>query len=76
MTWNPERDGSATDKRFRKNLPDNAVMAEMNYSDNPWFPEVLEQVRQNDLRRMDYATYAWVWEGAYLENSDKQVAGR
>ncbi|HBR6620584.1 TPA: phage terminase large subunit [Klebsiella pneumoniae] len=73
VTWNPERDGSATDKRFRKNLPDNAVMAEMNYSDNPWFPEVLEQVRQNDLRRMDYATYAWVWEGAYLENSDKQV---
>jgi len=30
-------------------------------------------VRQNDQRRLDPATYAWVWEGAYLENSDKQV---
>ena len=45
----------------------------MNYTDNPWFPDVLEGERQNDQRRLDPATYAWVWEGAYLENSDKQV---
>ncbi|HHR6206312.1 TPA: PBSX family phage terminase large subunit [Providencia alcalifaciens] len=73
VTWNPERDGSATDKRFRKNPPDNAVVVEMNYDDNPWFPSVLEDERLNDLARLDSATYAWIWEGAYLENSDKQV---
>ncbi|HHR6456586.1 TPA: PBSX family phage terminase large subunit [Providencia alcalifaciens] len=73
VTWNPERDGSATDKRFRKNPPDNAVVVEMNYDDNPWFPSVLEDERLNDLARLDTATYAWIWEGAYLENSDKQV---
>lgn len=73
VTWNPERDGSATDKRFRKNPPENAVVVEMNYDDNPWFPLVLEDERLNDQARLDSATYAWIWEGAYLENSDKQV---
>lgn len=73
VTWNPEKDGSATDKRFRKEQPDNAIVVEMNYDDNPWFPSVLEEERLNDQARLDAATYAWIWEGAYLENSDKQV---
>lgn len=68
VTWNPEKDG-----RFRKEPPDNAIIVEMNYDDNPWFPSVLEEERLNDQARLDAATYAWIWEGAYLENSDKQV---
>ncbi|WP_275233807.1 DUF6246 family protein [Pantoea ananatis] len=34
VTWNPERDGSATDKRFRKSPGDDCITVEMNYSDN------------------------------------------
>jgi phage terminase large subunit len=49
------------------------MIVEMNYGDNPWFPAVLEDERQEDLANLDYADYAWIWEGAYLENSDKQV---
>ncbi|MDK1334235.1 PBSX family phage terminase large subunit [Cronobacter turicensis] len=73
VTWNPERDGSATDRRYRKEPGDDCITVEMNYMDNPWFPPVLEGVRKKDQKRLDPATYAWVWEGAYLENSDKQV---
>lgn len=73
VTWNPETEGSPTDVRFRQKPPENAIVVEMNYNDNPFFPDVLEQERLNDLARLDYASYAWVWEGAYLENSDKQV---
>ena len=73
VTWNPEKDGSATDKRFRKTPPKNSMIIEMNYGNNPWFPDVLEEERQDDLASLDYADYAWIWEGAYLENSDKQV---
>lgn len=73
VTWNPETEGSPTDVRFRQSPPDNAIIVEMNYNDNPFFPDVLEQERLNDLARLDYASYAWIWEGAYLENSDKQV---
>ena len=73
VTWNPEVEGSPTDLRFRQNPPENSAIVELNYNDNPFFPDVLEQERLNDLARLDYATYAWIWEGAYLENSDKQV---
>lgn len=73
ITWNPEIEGSPTDERFRKNLPENAVIAEMNYGDNPWFPDVLEQERLNDLARLSPEDYAWVWEGAYRTHSDAQV---
>ena len=73
VSYNPELDGSPTDKRFRKDPPTECRIEEVNYWDNPWFPDVLEQERQSDQRRLDPQTYAWVWEGAYLENSDKQV---
>ncbi|MGV8004313.1 PBSX family phage terminase large subunit [Photorhabdus temperata subsp. temperata] len=73
VTWNPEKDGSATDKRLRKNPPKSSIIVEMNYSDNPWFPSVLEEERQEDLESISYSDYAWIWEGAYLENSEKQV---
>ena len=72
-TWNPEKDGSPTDNRFRKNPPDNSLIAEMGFQDNPWFPETLETQRIEDQRRLDPATYAHVWDGCYLENSDAQV---
>lgn len=72
-TWNPEKDGSPTDQRFRKDAPANAKIVEMNYTDNPWFPKVLEDERQDDRKRLDDQTYAWIWEGAYRENSDAQI---
>lgn len=73
VTWNPEVRGSATDKRLRINPPDRAKIAELNYQDNPWFPRVLEENRQSDRERLDDNAYAWIWDGAYLENSEKQV---
>lgn len=73
VIWNPCLDGSPVDQRFIKHPPDNALIVELNYTDNPWFPNVLEAERQHDRERMDPATYAHVWEGAYLENSDAQV---
>lgn len=71
--WNPRMDDSPVDQRFIKNPPDDALIAEVNYNHNPWFPDVLESQRRHDRERMDTATYAHVWEGAYLENSDAQV---
>lgn len=72
-TWNPELDGSPTDQRFRKHLSDHTKIVELNYSDNPWFPDVLDQERRDDYDRLDPQTYAWIWDGAYRENSDAQV---
>jgi phage terminase large subunit len=73
VTWNPEMDGSATDKRFRKHQPPRSKIVEINFDDNPWFPQELEDERQADRERLDDATYAWVWEGAYRQNSAAQI---
>jgi len=73
VVWNPKREGSPVDQRLRRQVPASAAIAEMNYSDNPWFPSVLDAARQRDREIMDPATYAHVWEGDYLKNSDAQV---
>lgn len=73
--WNPRTDGSPVDKRLRKDPPPDALIAEVNWHDNPFFPDGLESLRQREQRRLDPATYAHVWDGAYLENSDAQVFG-
>lgn len=65
VTWNPERKNSATHKRFREDPPEGAKIVQMNYTDNPWFPDVLELERQNDFhRRPDQ--YAHIWEGDFV----------
>lgn len=64
VTWNPELEGSATDKRFRGDTSVDVKIVEVNYGDNPWFPDVLERERQKDLaKRPD--SYDHVWGGAY-----------
>lgn len=71
--WNPRLEGSPVDQRFRKSRPDNAIIAEMNWHDNPFFPTGLDVLRRREQQRLDPNTYAHVWEGAYLVNSDAQV---
>lgn len=66
VTWNPERRGSATDKRFVIDPPKNSIIVEINYSDNQFFPDVLEQERLDDKDRLEEDVYRHVWEGAYL----------
>jgi len=65
VTWNPESKRSATHQRFREASPDPLTkIAEMNWRDNPWFPDILERKRRADLRdRPDQ--YDHVWEGGF-----------
>jgi len=71
--WNPRLQGSPVDKRFRESPPVNAITAEINHSDNPFFPAGLDTLRRREQERLDPATYHHVWEGGYLVNSDAQV---
>jgi phage terminase large subunit len=48
-----------------ESLPTGAVVVRANWSDNPWFPAVLEQERQDCLRN-DPDQYAHIWEGDYV----------
>lgn len=71
--WNPRAERSPVDNRFRRNPPQSALIAEINWQDNPFFPSGLHELRKREQERLDPATYAHVWEGAYLTNSDAQV---
>lgn len=72
ITWNPERRKSATNKRFHPqcasndNEPDPRVkIVEMNWRDNPWFPDILNRVRLKDqAERPDQ--YQHIWEGDFI----------
>lgn len=73
--WNPRTDGSPVDLRFRKTPPPRSAIVELNWQDNPFFPAGMEELRRRERERLDPNTYAHVWEGAYLTNSDRQVFG-
>ena len=64
VTWNPRWKNSATNKRFRLAPPDASKIVELNWRDNPFFPDVLDRERHEDMeKRPD--TYAHVWDGDY-----------
>lgn len=71
--WNPKLEGSPVDERFIRHVPDRSIVVQMNYTDNPFFTPELNEERLNDQARLDPQTYAHVWEGDYLRNSDSQV---
>lgn len=68
VTWNPEREESATNKRFHSRIakPDSRTkIVEMNWRDNPWFPDILERKRQKTKRDKPHE-YEHIWEGEFV----------
>lgn len=63
VSFNPELDTDETWKRFVANPPTESVVVSVNWRDNPWFPSVLEQERQDAKERMPKADYENIWEG-------------
>lgn len=64
VTWNPRNKHAAVESRFRQSTDPMVKVVELNWKDNPKFPEKLERQRQRDLKsRPDQ--YAHIWEGDY-----------
>ncbi len=73
FSWNPNLESDPVDVLLRgENPPPGAVVVEVNYSDNPWFPDVLKQEMEYDRKR-DPDKYAHVWLGGYQRNSEARV---
>ena len=72
VSYNPESPESATHRRFIDNPPTDCVRTTINWRDNPWFPDVLNQERLDD-QRLRPETYEHVWEGAFLTLTEAQV---
>lgn len=65
FSWNPRREKDPVDMMLRgKDTPTGAVTIRANWSDNPWFPNVLEQERL-DCLKSNPDQYDHIWEGGY-----------
>jgi len=58
--------------KFSINPPPNAKVAWLNYSDNPWFPEVL-RVDMEHMKATDYPNYQHIWEGKPKSAADGAI---
>ena len=63
ITFNPELDTDETYDRFITNQPEGAIIVDMNYQDNPWFPDVLEKERLHAKATLPKSEYENIWEG-------------
>lgn len=71
FSWNPTRKTDEVDVLFRGEAGalNNSIVVKANYDNNPWFPAVLEDERQDDKeKRPD--SYDHVWEGGYITAAD------
>ena len=71
FTFNPFKD---TDPVYveMQNADENTLVIKANYTDNPYFPEVLRIEMERD-KKNDYDRYLWIWEGQCLGLSDAQI---
>jgi phage terminase large subunit len=72
VSFNPASEDDPTYKRFVVNPPDGAVVVQINWRDNKWFPEELRK-EKDYLARVDWDAYLHVWEGYCRNLSDAQV---
>jgi len=72
VTFNPELDTDDTWQRFVISPPAGALVAKVNWSDNPWFPEVLAAEREH-LKTRDPDGYLTVWEGHCRQTLDGAI---
>lgn len=64
VTWNPKRKAAAVEARFRASNDPLYKIVELNWRDNPKFPEKLKRDRERDLiERPEQCAH--IWEGGY-----------
>jgi phage terminase large subunit len=74
IIYNPKIRKSWVAETFQNNPPPpRAQIVEMNWGDNPFFSEVLNEQRLDQQSRLDPALYAHIWEGKFYESSQAQV---
>lgn len=85
-TWNPDLPTDPVDNLFRGHAtasdgrsmaedfapPPQSVVREINYPDNPWFPEVLA-TEMAYVRARDVDKFNHIWLGKYRANSEARV---
>lgn len=72
ITWNPVDPADPTNVKFIENPPPGARIAEVNWTENPWFPERLRKEKEYAYAT-DPDAASHVWGGKYKLRSKAQV---
>lgn len=73
FSWNPAKPTDPVDVLLRgENPPQDSVVIEVNWNDNPFLPAELLADLEDDRRR-DPDKFLHVWQGAYSLNSEARV---
>ncbi len=72
VTFNPDQESDPTFQMFVAHPRPDATIEKINWQDNQFFPQVLNQEKEYD-KQTDYDKYLHVWEGHCREISDAQV---
>jgi phage terminase large subunit len=72
--WNPEFETDPVDQMFRgpDGSPPGSIVRKVNWTENPFFPEVLLQELEWDRKR-DPEKYQHIWLGGYQKHSEARV---
>lgn len=72
INFNPDSADDPVYTNFVASNRNDVACEKINYTDNPYFPEVLRREMEWD-KLHDYDKYLWIWEGNTRTVSDKQV---
>jgi len=72
FTYNPTNDYDPVHKDYTLADRDDCLKININYSDNPFFPEVLKKELEYD-KKTDHDKYLHKWEGKCILHSEAQV---
>lgn len=72
VSFNPRDEVDPTWQRFIVNPPPNCIAVKMNWADNPYFPEVLDQERLHCFET-DKEAYRNIWDGECRRISDAVI---
>jgi phage terminase large subunit len=74
VSYNPDLEQDDTHQRFAIHPPPEAKVVKVNWSDNPWFSEVLRKEMEH-LKATDPAAHHHVWEGHCKSATEGAVFG-
>ncbi len=70
FSWNPLQSTDPIDQLLRgPEPPTGSIVVQANYTDNPWFPQVLEEERLFDFKHVPNR-YGHIWLGEYGRTGD------
>ena len=75
VVFNPRFEKDPTWQEFVAKKDSRTLHITINWKDNPWFPESLNNQRLRDMRG-DPGRYAWIWEGKFLQISDASILAK